>query len=232
MVALIGNQQMNIQQQQQQPSYLAGDSLIEMIINLRSENQNLVRALETNNEYVKERLNEFKRFNEEAKRREAQFAAEKADHEHQARKLQRQNMVLSERLKSMEAKLKEMKLEVSDSLAAAHSSKASSVRDEAPASRLYPELGEPGSFTNVPDSNTITMQMDATSGELLDSCHAQSPTAPPMDTDQANQNSAEETEQAINEAHSRNNYVSPRRVITKLSATRFCLSYDSVSTPC
>lgn len=146
----------------QHPSQL-GDSLIDMIINLKNENQNLVRALETNNEYVKERLSEFKKVTEESKRREAQFALEKAEHEHQVRKLQRQNSVLSERLKSMEAKLKEMKIEVSESLDAARSSKASSIRQEASASELYPTLADDESFTNPATTyqQAPTMQVDA-----------------------------------------------------------------------
>lgn len=153
-----------------QHSTQLGDSLIEMIINLKNENQDLVRALEMNNDYVKERLSEFKKVQEESKRREAQFALEKAEHEHQIRKLQRQNDVLSERLKSMEAKLKDMKVEVSESLNAAHSSQASSVRgpqDEQ--TNLYPSLGAQESFANSALNNnnqTTTMQVDATSGEL------------------------------------------------------------------
>lgn len=155
----------NVQQQPvslQHPSQL-GDSLIDMIINLKNENQNLVRALETNNEYVKERLSEFKRVTEESKRREAQFALEKAEHEHQVRKLQRQNSVLSERLKSMEAKLKDMKLEVSESLDAARSSKASSIRQEPEAGELYPTLADEESFSNPAAAyhQTPTMQVDA-----------------------------------------------------------------------
>lgn len=149
-----------------------GDSLIDMIINLRTENQNLVRALETNNDYVKERLDEFKRAAEEAKKHETEFAMERADLEHQVRKLTRQNSVLSERLKSMESKLRDMKLEVSDSLAAALASKASS-NAGGDSAIAYPNL-EPQSFnageqqqqqqqqTNEPTS----MQVDATSGEL------------------------------------------------------------------
>lgn len=186
--ALQSNQHFN----QQHATHL-GDSLIEMIINLRNENQNLVRALETNNEYVKERLSEFKRVQEESKKREAQFAMEKAEHEHQIRKLQRQNTVLSERLKSMEAKLKDMKLEVSESLNAAHSSKASSIRGQ---DNLYPQLStEQESFSNSALNQATTMQVDATSGELYNEGdqdngegnqqqardkQQQKPTAPPM----------------------------------------------------
>lgn len=141
-----------------------GDSLIEMVINLRNENQNLVRALEANNEYVKERISEFKRAQEEAKRREAQFALEKADHEHQSRKLKRQNNVLGERLKSLEAKLNCMKLEVNESLDAARSSKASSSSgdEQQQQQQLYPNLGDGESFQAA-----TTMQIDATNQELL-----------------------------------------------------------------
>lgn len=153
---LSSNQNLN-----QQSSYL-GDSLIEMIINLRNENQNLVKALETNNDYVKERLNEFKRFNEEAKKREAHFAAERAEHEHQVRKLKRQNTVLSDRLKSMEAKLKDMRLEVGDTLDAANSSKASSTRGEDNTTALYPALdASMESFGNSALNGATTMQVDA-----------------------------------------------------------------------
>lgn len=158
-----------LQSSNSQHSTQLGDSLIEMIINLKNENQNLVRALEMNNDYVKERLSEFKKIQEESKRREAQFALEKAEHEHQIRKLTRQNEVLSERLKSMEAKLKDMKVEVSESLNAAHSSQASSLRgpqDER--TNLYPSLGAQESFGNsaLNNNQTTTMQVDATSGEL------------------------------------------------------------------
>ena len=169
--ALQSNQQLarNNQQQEQHPSHL-GDSLIEMIINLRKENQNLVRALETNNDYVKERLEEFKRVQEEAEKREAQFALDKAEHEHQVRKLQRQNLVLSDRLKNMEAKLKDLNVEVSESLQAARSSKASSIRGD---EHIYPTLGaDAESFTNSALNNQqATMQVDATSGELYNEGH-------------------------------------------------------------
>lgn len=154
-VPLSASQQANLMASNQQPPSHLGDSLIEMIINLKNENQNLVRALETNNDYVKERLAEFKKVNEESKKKEAQFALEKAEHEHQVRKLQRQNTVLSERLKSMETKLKDMKFEVDETLNAASSSKASSIRGE---NNMYPNLNEFG--------DDITMQIDATSGEL------------------------------------------------------------------
>jgi len=155
-----------------------GDSLIEMIINLRSENQDLIRALETNNEYVKDRLSEFKKIQEDSKKREAQFSVQKADLEHQIRKLQRQNSVLSERLKNMEVKLKDMKLEVSESLDAAHSSKASSIQNDQ--TGMYPSIGNE-SFANEAlllaerngrnlNSNdphqATTMQIDATEDEL------------------------------------------------------------------
>lgn len=156
----------SLNNQQQYPASHLGDSLIEMIINLRNDNQNLVKALETNNEYVKQRLNEFKRIQEETQKREASFALEKAEYEHQNRKLTRQNQVLSERLKSMEAKLKDLKLEVSDTLVAAHSSKASSLRDgEQP--QLYPQLADSESFDNSALNRATTMQIDATSGELM-----------------------------------------------------------------
>lgn len=152
-------------QQQQQQSGFVGDSLIDMIISLRSENQNLVRALETNNEFVKERLADFKRISEESKQREAKFATEKADYEHQIRKLKRQNTVLSDRLKSLEAKLKEMKGEVDDTLDAAHSSKASSVR-ATEEQQMYPNLTN-DSFDNSAIHQAVTMQVDApsTSGQ-------------------------------------------------------------------
>lgn len=165
------------QQVNQQPSYL-GESLIDMIVNLRNENQNLVKALETNNDYVKERLNEFKRFNEEAKKREAQFAMERAEHEHQVRKLKRQNTLLSERLKSLESKLSSMKLEVGESLEAAHSSKASSERGDK--DQLYPALDTSMDLADMSALNAAaTMQVDATSGELYAETD---PTAPGMET--------------------------------------------------
>jgi hypothetical protein len=183
-----------------------GDSLIEMVINLRNENQNLIKALELNNSYVKERLSEFKRCQEESKKREMEFQLEKAELEHNLRKVQRQNSVLSERLKSMEAKLKDMKLEVSESLMAAHSSKASSIRGE---DNLYPNLGDTQDETFVNSAlrqpEASTMQIDATSGELYNEGDHQSTTSnssgqaadggagagsKPMETDQQQQPSA------------------------------------------
>lgn len=142
-----------------------GDSLIDMIINLKTENRNLAKALETNNEFVKKKIEEFKRVTEDSKRREAQYAMDKSEHEHQVRKLQRQNLVLSERLKTMESKLKDLKLEANDGLMMASSSKASSVKnDEQQALNLYPELDHGESFSLI--NQATTMQVDATSGEL------------------------------------------------------------------
>lgn len=137
-----------------------GDSLIDMIINLKNENQNLIKALETNNEFVKERIEEFKRATEDAKKRELNYATDKSEHEQQIRKLQRQNLVLSERLKSMEIKLKDLKSsEANDG----SSSKAGSVIHDEVGSNLYPELDSGENFSL---NQATTMQVDATSCEL------------------------------------------------------------------
>lgn len=141
-----------------------GDSLIDMIINLKNENQNLIKALETNNEFVKERIEEFKRATEDSKKREVQYETDKSEHEQHIRKLQRQNLVLSERLKSMETKLKDLKSEANDgSMVAGSSSKASSVIHDEVGSNLYPELD---SGENFSINRATTMQVDATSCEL------------------------------------------------------------------
>lgn len=183
-----------------QPTSQLGDSLIDMIISLRNENQNLLNALETNNEFVKLRIQEFKQASEDSKRREAKFALEKVEHEHELRKVKRQNDVLSERLKSMEAKLKDMRLEVGDSLANAHSSRASSERDlEAEVSRMYPDLVDylgPFASTSAVEANNgqqqTTIQMDATSCELYNNSDTScvGPSAPPMDTSTNNEQSS------------------------------------------
>lgn len=163
-----------------------GDSLIEMVVNLRNENQSLLQALQTNNDYVKERIEEFKRASDEAKKREAEFAAERADFEHQVRKLKRQNSVLSERLKNMESKLKDMKIEVSDSLAAALSSRASSGNEDFDPG-LYPNLADLDPFPSIDKHGdqtmpveTLSIQMDVGNDEIRQD--APSPTAPPLDS--------------------------------------------------
>lgn len=169
-----------------------GESLIEMVIQLRTENQNLLDSLQKNNNFVKERIEEFQRASEESKSRESQFALERAEYEHQIRKLQRMNSVLSERLKIMETKLKDMKLEVTDSLAAANPSKADS-RNEEFDPCLYPNLSdlEPfpsnGANNSIRDSRngcnnndeTSSVQMDVGNDELNN--EPTEPSAPILD---------------------------------------------------
>lgn len=156
-----------------------GDSLIDMIINLKSENRNLVKALEKNNEFVKERIEEFQLATEDSKRREAQYAMDRSEHEHQVRKLQRQNLVLSERLKSMESKLKDLKLEANEGSIMADSSKASSVKNDEQLQNLYPELNHGENFSLNQGTN---MQVDIANGELNIDNDNDAKRAPPNNT--------------------------------------------------
>lgn len=128
-------------EQQPQDDDLVGDSLIEMIINLRNENQDLIHALETNNEYIKQRLDDFKRVNEELKQQDAKFAFERSDYEQKLRKLQHENTVLSDKLKTMEAKLTGAKCNVKDSLNMADSWMRPSEVD-LDDDKMYPDLSE------------------------------------------------------------------------------------------
>lgn len=144
------------QQQEPQDDDLVGDSLIEMIINLRNENQDLIHALETNNEYVKQRLDDFKRVNEDLKQQDAKFALERSDYEQKLRKLQHENTVLSDKLKAMEAKLTEAKCDVKDSFNMADSCMSSS-RVELDDDKMYPDLSDRDS-NNLNMHQMMTMQ--------------------------------------------------------------------------
>lgn len=133
-----------------------GDSLFEMISNLKIENQKLAEALKTNEEFVKERIEEFKRATEEVKKSENQYATNKLEYKIQVRKLHHQNLVLNERLKNMETKLKDTKLD--DNF-----SKSVQVNHDELAQNLYPELDEE---ENIITTQAITVPVDATSDEL------------------------------------------------------------------
>lgn len=140
------------------PSFV-GDSLIEMIIKLSAENQDLVRALDVNNKYVKERICEFKRLQEGTVKRDAHIAKEKADFEHSIRKLTQQNNFLNDRLKLVEAKLKNMNLEVNDTLEATHLFKFNACLTNE--SQLYPKLDDAESLLR--HLNEETQQTNAKS---------------------------------------------------------------------
>lgn len=128
-----------------------GDSLIEMISNLKNENQKLAEALKTNEEFVRERIEEFKRATEDVKKCENQYATNKLEYKDQVRKLHHQNLVLNERLKNMETKLKDTKLDD-------NSGKSIHVN----AQNMYPELDE---GENISDTKASTVQVDATGDE-------------------------------------------------------------------
>lgn len=131
-----------------------GDSLVEMIINLRNENQDLVHALETNNEFVKNRLEEFKRIGENLKQREAKLTVEKSDYEHQLRKLKHQNTLLNDRVRDLEAKLK---MDVKDSSQEPSSSETDSA--QAGNQNIYPDLSYKD-FNNSDMDQETTLQFD------------------------------------------------------------------------
>lgn len=148
----------------EQSNNAVGDSLVEMIINLRNENQDLIHALETNNEYVKQRLDEFKRISEELKQQDTKFSIERSDYEQQIRKLKHQNTILSDKVKTLEAKLMEAKVDIKGSLQANGSSEVGSIQSDS--QKMYPDLSYKD-FNNSDQETTMQVDAKPTNGDQV-----------------------------------------------------------------